>query len=373
VAPSIVRSAGALAEAATSLGRQPSIAVDTEADSLHSYWHQTCLLQISSPEQDYVIDPLAVDPAPLGAVFLDPAVEKIMHAGENDVRVLKRDFAFGFANLFDTMVAARILAYPRWGLADLLRDAYDVVLDKRYQRYDWAQRPLPPEALHYASMDTHYLPALRAKLGRELHDGGHDEEAAEEFARIAATPPAERGFDPDDFWRVKGAYDLEPAQRPIVRELYRLRDEQARRMNRPPFRVMPDQTLVAVARVAPHTQAELEALAGVSPFIAQRYGRALLAAVQRAAGRPPIRAERSGRPDEAALARYEALRAWRNARAAGRKVEGDVILANSVLKALAAAPPADRAALEAGGLLGPWKLRTYGEEILAALRSAPPP
>ncbi|HZQ37848.1 MAG TPA: HRDC domain-containing protein [Dehalococcoidia bacterium] len=371
MAPSVVHSAGALAEAAASLGRETSIAVDTEADSLHSYWHQTCLLQISSPEHDYVIDPLAVDPAPLGSLFANPAVEKIMHAGENDVRVLKRDFAFAFTNLFDTMVAARILGYPRWGLADLLRDAFDVELDKRYQRYDWAQRPLPPEVLHYAAMDTHHLPALREKLGRELHIGGHDEEAAEEFARIAATPPAERGFDPEDFWRVKGAYDLEPAQRPALRELHRFRDEQARRLNRPPFRVMPDQTLIAVAKAAPHTQQELEKLAGVSPFIAQRYGRALLAAVQRAAGRPPIRAERNARPDEATLARYDALRAWRNARAAQRKVEGDVIVANSVLRALAAAPPADRPALEASGLLGPWKLRNYGDEVLAVLRSTP--
>ncbi|HLZ71332.1 MAG TPA: HRDC domain-containing protein [Dehalococcoidia bacterium] len=371
MAPSIVRSAGALAEAAASLGRLPSIAVDTEADSLHSYWHQTCLLQISSAEQDYLIDPLAVDPAPLAALFAAAGVEKIMHAGENDVRVLKRDFAFSFANLFDTMVAARILGYPRWGLADLLRDAFGVTLDKKYQRYDWAQRPLPPEALHYAAMDTHYLPALREKLGRELHAGGHEEEAAEEFARIAATPPSERGFDPDDFWRVKGAYDLEPAQRPILRELYQFRDEQARRLNRPPFRVMPDHTLIAVAQAGPGTQQALAALPGVSPFIAQRYGRALLAAVQRAAGQPPIRAPRGGRPDEAALARYDALRAWRNARAAQRKVEGDVIVGNSVLKALAAAPPADAAALSAGGLLGPWKLRTYGEEILAALRAAP--
>jgi ribonuclease D len=360
----------ALAEAAADLGRQPRIAVDTEADSLHSYWHQTCLLQFSSVEQDYVIDPLAIDPAPLAPVFVDSAVEKIMHAGENDVRVLKRDFAFNFANLFDTMVAARILGYPRWGLADLLRDAFGVELNKRYQRYDWAQRPLPPDALLYAAMDTHYLLSLREKLGRELHEGGHGEEAAEEFARIAATPPAERGFDPDSFWRVKGAYDLPPAQRPTLRELHRFRDEQARRLNRPPFRVMPDQTLIAVAKAAPRTQQELQTLAGVSPFIAQRYGRALLAAVQRGAGHPPIRAEHGVRPDEATIARYESLRAWRNARAAQRRVEGDVILANSVLRALAAAPPGDRAALEQSGLLGPWKLKTYGDEILAALRSA---
>src|SRR5579883_2890476 len=309
----------ALAACLERLRTAQTLAIDTEADSFHSYFHRTCLLQISSEDVDYVLDPLVIDPMPLGPLFADPGVEKIMHAAENDIRALKRDYGFSFRTLFDTMVAARLLGYPRWGLADLLRDAFGVELDKRYQRMDWAQRPLPPEALHYAAMDTHYLPALRQKLGDELHAGGYDEEAAEEFARIAATPPAERGFDPEDFWRVKGAYDLDPAQRPALRELHRFRDEQARRLNRPPFRVMPDQTLIAVAKAAPHTQQELERLTGVSPFVAQRYGRALLAAVQRAAGAPPIRAERSTRPDEATLARYDALRAWRNARAAQRK------------------------------------------------------
>jgi len=370
VALIVVVTEAALAEAIAVFARAAAIAVDTEADSLHSYWHRTCLLQITAGDTDYVIDPIAVDPAPLAGVFADPAVETIMHAAENDVRVMKRDFAFRFGGLFDTMVAARILGYARWGLADLLRDAYAVELDKKYQRYDWAQRPLPPEALQYAAADTHYLAALREKLGAELHAAGRDAEAAEEFLRLAETPAAERGFDPDDFWRIKNAYDVEPARRPILRELYQLRDAQARRSNRPPFRVMPDAALIAIARAAPRSQAELEALAGVPPFIAQRYGRAVLVAVERAAGQPPIIAERT-RPDEAQVARYEALRAWRNARATTRKVEGDVILPNSLLKLLAADPPPDRETLAARGILGPWKLATYGEEIITVLRSLP--
>ncbi len=365
----VVASDAALLSAAADLAAAPVIAVDTEGDSFHSYWHRTCLLQISTTATDYVIDPIAADPRPLAGVFANPEIEKIMHAAENDVRALKRDFAFTFSTLFDTMVAARILSYPRWGLADLLRDAYGVQLDKRFQRIDWAQRPLSRPALEYAAEDTHHLFALRRKLGEELHEAGHDEESLEEFARLEQTPAAERGFDPDDFWRVKGAHDMEPALRPVLRELYRLRDELARRSNKPPFRVMPDTTLIAVARAAPKTQQEIDALAGVSPFIAQRFGRGLLAAVARAAGQGPLFPERT-RLDDAVVARYDALRAWRNASAALRKVEGDVVLPNSVLKALAANPPRDAAALSASGLLGPWKLRTYGDEIIALLNRA---
>jgi len=295
-----------------------------------------------------------------------------MHAAENDVRALKRDFDFSFGTLFDTMVAARILGYPRWGLADLLRDAFGVELDKKFQRIDWAQRPLPRPALEYAAEDTHYLPALRQKLGNELREAGREEEALEEFSRLEETPAAERGFDPEDFWRVKGASDLEPALRPALRELYRLRDELARRSNKPPFRVMPDTTLIAIARASPRTQRELDTLAGVSPFIAQRYGRALLVAVERAAGQPGILHERT-RPDDAVLARYDALRAWRNGRAAARKVEGDVIVPNSVLRALSANPPRSAEALAASGVLGPWKLRSYGDEIIKVLERTSPP
>ena len=149
-----------------------TIAVDTEGDSLHSYWLRVCLIQITADGVDYIIDPFAVDPAPLAGPFADPAVEVIMHAAENDVRQLKRDFGFSFLNLFDTMVAARILSYPRWGLADLLRDAFGVELDKRFQRHDWAARPIVPAALTYAALDTHYLLALRQKLGEELRLAG---------------------------------------------------------------------------------------------------------------------------------------------------------------------------------------------------------
>jgi ribonuclease D len=362
----VVANDAALAAAAADLATASVIAVDTEGDSFHSYWHRTCLLQISTTETDYVIDPLTAHPRPLAGIFADRHIEKIMHAAENDVRALKRDFAFTFCTLFDTMVAARILGYPRWGLADLLRDAYGVQLDKRFQRIDWAQRPLSRPALEYAAEDTHHLIALRKKLGDELCESGQEEESLEEFARLEETPAAERGFDPDDFWRVRGSHDLEPALRPVLRELYRMRDDVARRSNKPPFRVMPDSTLIAVARAAPKTQHEIDVLAGVSPYIAQRFGRGLLAAVTRAAGQEPVFPEKT-RLDDAVIARYDALRAWRNARAAPRKVEGDVILPNSVLKALAANPPHDAAALSATGLLGPWKQRTYGEEIVALL------
>lgn len=370
MAHTLVATPAALAACCEKLRGAGWLAVDTEGDSLHSYWPRVCLVQITAGEQDFIIDPLAVDIRPLGELFADPAIEKIMHAAENDVRNLKRDYGFVFTNLFDTMVAARILGYPRWGLADLLREAFGVELDKRFQRHDWAARPIAPLALVYAAADTHYLYPLRLKLGAELQAAGREREAAEEFARIAAAPPAEHAFDGEDFWRVRGAHDLDPAQRPVLRELHRLRDAEAQRLNRPPFKVMPDSVLIAIARAAPRTQAELEALPGVPPAIARRYGRLILAAVRRGLKQPPLVLERRPR-DEAREARYEALRAWRNARAAERGVEGDVVIPNSVLRALAAAAPRDPAALSATGLLGPWKLETYGDEILDVLRRLP--
>jgi ribonuclease D len=366
----MVSTAGAFAACIETLRNARTLAVDTEGDSLHSYWPRVCLVQITADGVDYIIDPFAIDTGPLAGPFADPAVEVIMHAAENDVRQLKRDFGFSFVNLFDTMVAARILGYPRWGLADLLRDAFGVELDKRFQRHDWAARPIVPAALTYAALDTHYLLALREKLGEELRVAGRADEAAEEFARLAAAPPADHGFDAHDFWRVRGAHDLDPAQRPLLRELYQVRDSEAQRSNRPPFKIMPDSALIAITRAAPHSQQELEAVPGVPLVIARRYGRLLLAAMRRADGQPPLIQERLPR-DEVRENRYEALRAWRNARAAARGVEGDVIVANSVLRALAAAAPRDVATLAASGLLGAWKLNAYGAEIVNVLRPLP--
>ena len=147
------------------LSMQARIAVDTESNSLHAYREQVCLIQFSTPNKDYVVDPLALeDLSQLAPIFASPKIEKIFHAAEYDLVCLRRDFEFEFDNIFDTMQAARILGYQYVGLDNILADKFDVKVDKRHQKANWGARPLTHAQLDYARMDTHYLIDLRNLL-----------------------------------------------------------------------------------------------------------------------------------------------------------------------------------------------------------------
>src|SRR3954451_11927981 len=160
---------------------QPVIAVDTEADSLHSYFDKVCLIQISVPGEDLVVDPLRkLDLRRFGEVLADRGIVKILHGADYDLRILNRDFGFTPANLIDTMICAQLLGYEAIGLAALLERHFALKLDKSHQRADWAQRPLPRDMLAYATTDTRHLVELADKLRAELEALGRWEWALEE-------------------------------------------------------------------------------------------------------------------------------------------------------------------------------------------------
>src|SRR5690349_10118960 len=167
--PIWVNSKNLLQEMVDDLAAHPRVAVDTESNSLHAFREQVCLLQFSTPTTDYIVDPLELaDLEPLRPIFSSSKIEKIFHAAEYDLICLKRDFGFKFANIFDTMQAARIIGYPAVGLDRLLGDKFGIKVDKRHQKADWAARPLTEEQIHYARLDTHYLFDLRDVMEKEL-------------------------------------------------------------------------------------------------------------------------------------------------------------------------------------------------------------
>ncbi|MGD2026581.1 MAG: ribonuclease D, partial [Anaerolineales bacterium] len=261
VDPTLIADQAGLARLTKNLLRQPVISVDTESNSLYAYREQVCLIQFSIPDEDYLVDPLSLkDISRLGEVFANPGIEKIFHAAEYDLLTLKRDFGFSFENLFDTMVAARIVGRKRVGLGSLLEEEFNIRLEKKYQRANWGKRPLPPAMLNYASLDTHFLIRLRNVLAKELDRMERWSIAEEDFDRLTevnGTPPEPHGVD---VWRISGVYDLNPQQVTILRHLAEYREEKARKMNRPLFKVIGDKTLVAIAEEAPDTLEELSKL-----------------------------------------------------------------------------------------------------------------
>src|SRR5215207_9310610 len=173
-----------LSQMAGTLSAQSRIAVDTESNSLHAYRERVCLIQFSIPQKDYVVDPFALeDLSSLAPIFANPKIEKIFHAAEYDLICLRRDFGFQFANLFDTMHAARVLGYPFVGLDNLLAEKFQFEMDKRHQKADWAMRPLTSAQLDYARLDTHFLFDLRDTLESELREKDRLQIAREDFAR----------------------------------------------------------------------------------------------------------------------------------------------------------------------------------------------
>ena len=359
---------GGLNRLAQILADQPMIAVDTESNSLFAYREQVCLMQFSTPEADYLVDPLALaDLSPLAPIFADPNIKKIFHAAEYDLLCLKRDFGFSFDNLFDTMLAARILGRKEVGLGSLLEAEFNIQVEKRYQRANWGQRPLPAHLLDYASLDTHYLIPLRERLEPQLEQNRLMPLAREDFQRLChveANPENDR----TDCWRVNGVHQLSPQQAAVLQELCKYRDEAARQSNRPLFKVIGDSTLHAIASNLPASQEELKNLPGMTNHQLDRHGKALLQAVQRGLQAKPVHPPRNVRPDERFLTRIDALKQWRKLKASQMQVESDIILPRDLLHQLAALNPLEPRALTEALSEVPWRREHYGDEILKVLQ-----
>jgi ribonuclease D len=359
-----------LGELVRVLGQCDAIAVDTESNSLHAWRERVCLIQFSTPSDDYLVDAIAIaDLSSLAPLFANPAQQKIFHAAEYDVACLGRDYGFTFANLFDTMSAARTLGWPQVGLAAILDTRFGVTLNKAHQKADWARRPLTPEQIDYARHDTHHLVALRDLQIEALKAAGQWAEAQEDFERLARLPAgAPVGVpDPLAFWRVKGAYDLTPTQAAILQAVHAFRDSEAARQNRPPFKVMDEATLLALARHAPSSLDDLRRLVRMPPPQIQRYGRGLLQAIANGRAAAPVRPPLAERPPDDVRDRYDRLREWRKKRAQARGVESDVILPKTTIQDLALRPPSTMEDLAQIADFGPWRRATYGREILALL------
>lgn len=380
---SLVYSPKVLRRLVAYLRTQPRFALDTESNSLYSYYGKVCLIQVSchaindhtgAPEiTDYLIDPLRLDTLdPLGELCADPTFEVVMHAADNDMLTLYRNHGFTFGRIFDTQLAARILGWKQVGLAALLEKHFGIVSNKRMQRTDWGKRPLTPEQIAYAQMDTHYLLQLREILVEELKAAGRWEEAQDAFTVLAALDSSMRVPEERTFWQMRAVRDVPREQHAVIEALWRWRENEARSADRPPFKVVNDAVLVDLAKRQPQTRTDLEEIPGFSSLQIRRYGAALMQAVQEGQAQPlPPLPNGDGRLehllDKVGQARYDALRRWRTETARKRTVDADIVLPNSILFTIAQQNPTTLDELTAMPELTTWKVKTYGQQILAVL------
>jgi ribonuclease D len=271
------------------------LGLDTEFMPEGRYRPLLCLVQIVVGEEVWVLDPLAgFDPAPLATVLADPEIEIVVHAGRQDVAILRREWGTDVANVFDTQVAAGFAGFSaQAGYNGLLHDVLKIRLPKTASFTRWDARPLTDEQLRYAQGDVEHLLPLADDIRRRLEASGRVEWAREE-CRAVARASDER--DPEEVWRrLPRATGLDPRERAVARELGAWRERTAERENRPVGAVLRDPTVIELAKRTPQGRKELAQIRGVSPDVVRRRGDDIVAAIRRGRSAEPIRLDEADR------------------------------------------------------------------------------
>jgi ribonuclease D len=349
-------------------------AADTEAAGYHRYHDRVCLLQISTREETHIIDTLAVQKlGELGRLLSDRAVETVFHDADYDLRLLDRDFGISVRGIFDTKVAAQFLGEPAFGLASLAEKFLGIIVEKKHQRADWAQRPLPADMLAYAAQDTRLLPDLRDRLKDALREAGRLTWAEEEFL-LSETARWDGSGDGDAYLRVKNTRDLKPRQLAALRELYQWRERVAEERDVAPFRVVTNEVLVHIARGLPLDVVAMQSIQGVPGSIVDRHGSAFMEALARAQQVPtdllPTRPRGPARPqhDAAFEARVEKLKGARDRAADQLGIDRGFLMPKAQLEELARRMPKTEAEMAEIPGIRRWQVEATWLELAAVLK-----
>jgi len=343
------------------------VALDTESDSLHSYFHKLCLIQLSFSGEHVVLDPLALGREslrPFADMLADPEVEKVLHGADYDLRVLHRDLGARVVRLRDTQVAAQLLGEGQTGLAALVEREATVVLDKRHQRADWGKRPLTPELLAYAAADTAYLELLRRRLSERLAALGRLAWWEEECVALEAVSWEPPPPDPLAFERIKGAGRLAGEARDRVAALHTWREQEAASRDVPPFRILHSDALLELASNPPADLEALGAVPGVGRATVRRYGREMMKVLTQPPPAPAREPRQRAKVDREREARIKQARATRDTVAKELGLEPGMLAPRSALELVV-----DRRPRSEEGLLTcltrRWRTAVLGPALLA--------
>ena len=382
--PPVVATPEALAQVVAAFGDATGpVAVDAERASGYRYGQRTYLVQLRREGAGTVlIDPIALpDLSALSDALV--GVEWVFHAASQDLPGLSEQ-GLRPSRIFDTELGARLLGLERVGLAAVVAELLGLGLAKEHSSVDWSTRPLPQEWLRYAALDVEVLIELRAVIAERLAVAGKAEWAAQEFEAVRLAPPTPPRVDP---WRrVSGLHAVrDPRRVAVVRELWHTRDENARKRDIAPGRVLPDHAIVAAAQALPRSVPALTDLPAFAGKGTRRRAVLWQQAIDRAlalpeAQLPSIRGPRSDAPppprawaerDPAAAARLAAARAVIAQLSDDHHVPAENLLQPDLLRRLCWAPPqswdapAITAALLAGGAR-PWQADLVGPALAAA-------
>ena len=369
----VIETPAALAKLAQKFQHAPAVAVDLEADSMYHFQEKVCLIQMATSQSSAVIDPLRLQNLEsLRPVFANPAIEKVFHGADYDVRSLFRDFGIEIAHLFDTQIACKFLGLKESSLEAVLQARFGVTLNKKYQRKDWSKRPLPDEMIAYAADDVRYLLPLTKMLVGELKDKGRLAWVQEECDLLSRVRPPQNNHEPL-FLGFKGAGRLNPRSLAVLEALLQLRRRVAENKDRPLFKIFSNKSLLQLAVEKPVNTKRLDESGVLSSKQFKMYGDELAEAIHRARQIPsddlPVYPRKKNRAMHPAVPdRIKALKNWRDKKARELGVEPAVLLNKSMLAALATEKPVKRHSLNAVKELKEWQKNEFGDEIVEVLR-----
>ncbi len=312
------------------------IAVDTEADSLHCYFEKLCLIQLTFDGEDLLVDPLAqVDLQPLCTVLAEKEI--VLQGMDFDLRLLRRAFDLPVRDVFDTVIAARMLGLREFSYAALVQQYFGVTLAKGSQKANWARRPLPPAMEAYAKNDTHFLLPLAAKMEEQMRTLGRMEWFRQSCQRAIEQTMVSRERDPEEAWRITGSGTLPAQTCAVLRAIWQWRDREAQQADRPSFHILQNSAMIEAAK---------QFVAGETPefrHLSERRRQGFLVAAQAALELPesawPQRPQRAGRMRTPGFdKKVEELRRRRDHHAKELAIDPAFIAPRSALEGIAAEP-----------------------------------
>jgi ribonuclease D len=362
-----------LKDALAVLKHKTMIGVDLEGDSMFHFKEKVCLLQIATADTVFIIDPLSVkDLSPLQAIFENKRIQKVFHGADYDVRSLYRDFRICVENLFDTELACRFLGMKQSSLEKVILNYFDEALDKKYQKKDWSQRPIPQQMVEYAAKDAVYLIYLAEILESALREKDRLAWVMEECELLSRVRSSEIPSLPL-YMNFKGAGKLKPRQLAVLEGLLSFRMQLARQYDKPLFKVIGNRSLLILATLKPADLKELKSSKALSAGQIERFGPAILDIIEKAGSMPEneLPAYPKGKTTRyraAVTRRIKALKTWKEEKAGMLKIDPSLVLNKVQMVAIANKNPADIETLSTVDRLKKWQITEFGRDMLSVLK-----
>ena len=364
-----------LEEIAVTLEKEKVIAVDLEADSMFHFKEKVCLIQIATKKENLIIDPLKInDLSSMKSLFCNSGIKKIFHGADYDVRSLYRDFAIEINNIFDTQLACMFLGINKTGLDCVLKSRFNVSVDKKYQKKDWSQRPLPDEMIEYAAMDTKYLVMLAEILEKELKIKNRlfwVNEECEYLSKVRHCP----GNNMPLYRKVKGFRRLNYSSIAVLEKLLRFRVLAAKKKDRPLFKILSTNSLKQISTEKPSDIEALKKMKVLSNKQISMYGKTIINLINQAMAEPEQRVSMYSNPSPSPSPfsapdpkLIKTLKKWRDDRAGEMQIAPGLFCNNALLNSIAIQHPKSIDSLAQIKDIKQWRLKTFGEEILLQIK-----